>query len=727
MTGFWLVIVVAGMVAQERPLSPLESMTQAVAAMSEASLNQAQASRRVHAAMDARRRAIDVLKTHPDRPRWMVDQAVDLFFRAINFRGAAPLAVWGGGGGEQMERVAQWAKQMREMTAAAQQRSGGFAGEEADRIAMQLSFLRGVSAMLVATTGDHDDRRQRLLHEAITVLRPLAYDLSGPPGVIASCYAGAGLVSIGDTDEGRVLLARAMQQREVDAVHATVAAAQLWALDDASVGTRLRWRSSLPPDAVEAALLASDAIAQRQTPHEAITTYVQWRHAAAGSSWSEDDVDATFDQRVLGIGDVAQGHDTPPEVIIARAGSGAAASYEVLIDAATKLSHRQRARSLLLAARAAAREGDVAKARDACLAAADAWSQWADRADAQMVILTGRDPDPRGVLLACATRQGHLPRSSSDAWNVFAMEVAVSAGSIEAATSAIASVSAAGLRDRDLRSRTSRCLLNLHAGVSLDHPAIRVAMSRVEAAWERGEADDLATTLRLALAQRHAQAGERDAAMTCIDRLPQDHDPLTTATYQLAATPPTMPAEQVEFLQAIAAIDAPQAAALAVPIARRLVHGDRWPLDPVGVDLAGPLAVLVRESLGDSEDGLLLVADLYRLAKEYAPAARLYDRIKTPTIEATLGHAEAMRHCDSGDLLGAMARYRRVIESSPPSSTPWWVANLRQLEVLAESWVHLERIGPAINRLRAHDPELGSPSLRRRFQRLLTPSRGVRP
>ena len=93
MTGFWLVIVVAGMVAQERPLSPLESMTQAVAAMSEASLNQAQASRRVHAAMDARRRAIDVLKTHPDRPRWMVDQAVDLFFRAINFRGAASLAV----------------------------------------------------------------------------------------------------------------------------------------------------------------------------------------------------------------------------------------------------------------------------------------------------------------------------------------------------------------------------------------------------------------------------------------------------------------------------------------------------------------------------------------------------------------------------------------------------------------------------------------------------------
>ena len=71
------------------------------------------------------------------------------------------------------------------------------------------------------------------------------------------------------------------------------------------------------------------------------------------------------------------------------------------------------------------------------------------------------------------------------------------------------------------------------------------------------------------------------------------------------------------------------------------------------------------------------------------------------------------------DLTEAIALYRRIAAGSTEGSPAWWLAELRQLQILRRVGRELDRIGPRIGRLRATDPELGGEGLRREFEALL--------
>ncbi len=71
------------------------------------------------------------------------------------------------------------------------------------------------------------------------------------------------------------------------------------------------------------------------------------------------------------------------------------------------------------------------------------------------------------------------------------------------------------------------------------------------------------------------------------------------------------------------------------------------------------------------------------------------------------------------DLTEAIVLYRRIAAGSPEGSPAWWLAELRQLQILRRVGRELDRIGPRIARLRELDPDLGGEGLRREFEALL--------
>jgi hypothetical protein len=71
------------------------------------------------------------------------------------------------------------------------------------------------------------------------------------------------------------------------------------------------------------------------------------------------------------------------------------------------------------------------------------------------------------------------------------------------------------------------------------------------------------------------------------------------------------------------------------------------------------------------------------------------------------------------DLTEAIVLYRRIAAGSPEGSPAWWLAELRQLQILRRVGRELERIGPRIARLRELDPDLGGEGFRREFEALL--------
>jgi len=66
-----------------------------------------------------------------------------------------------------------------------------------------------------------------------------------------------------------------------------------------------------------------------------------------------------------------------------------------------------------------------------------------------------------------------------------------------------------------------------------------------------------------------------------------------------------------------------------------------------------------------------------------------------------------------------MRLYRRIAAGSPAESPFWWLAELRQLQILERVGRDVDRIPPRIERLRAIDADLGGEGLRRQFESLL--------
>ena len=168
---------------------------------------------------------------------------------------------------------------------------------------------------------------------------------------------------------------------------------------------------------------------------------------------------------------------------------------------------------------------------------------------------------------------------------------------------------------------------------------------------------------------------------------------------------------------------------VALAAARRAEgDGDSERAARIGRESAGPLA----EALLAWADGratpprtrqLLLVSEGLRRAGRPTPALEVVRRIDArfgSVREVVIERAECLFAAGRlEDLAEAMTLYRRIAASSEEESPAWWLAELRQLQVLRRVGRDSHRIPPRIERLRQVDGELGGEGIRREFEALL--------
>ncbi len=150
-------------------------------------------------------------------------------------------------------------------------------------------------------------------------------------------------------------------------------------------------------------------------------------------------------------------------------------------------------------------------------------------------------------------------------------------------------------------------------------------------------------------------------------------------------------------------------------------------LVPLADALASWLASNANLSIDDRKAYLLRLAEAHRTSARFADALPLYlelVRLNPDGLEATLGQAECLFALgrDSNDtdkLADAMRIYRRIGAGEPDAlGEPWWLAQLRMLQILDITGRNTQQIVPRILQLRQRDPALGGEHLKREFDTL---------
>lgn len=163
-------------------------------------------------------------------------------------------------------------------------------------------------------------------------------------------------------------------------------------------------------------------------------------------------------------------------------------------------------------------------------------------------------------------------------------------------------------------------------------------------------------------------------------------------------------------------------------IRRADAAGDRDRVTRIGTESAGPLAEALLAWLDSRRTpppprSVLLIAEGLRRAGRPTEAARSLERLDERfggVREYAVERAECLYAIGGFDELSeAMRLYRRIAAGSPPESPDWWLAELRQLQILERVGRDVERIPPRIERLRAIDPDLGGEGVRRQFEAIL--------
>ncbi len=163
-------------------------------------------------------------------------------------------------------------------------------------------------------------------------------------------------------------------------------------------------------------------------------------------------------------------------------------------------------------------------------------------------------------------------------------------------------------------------------------------------------------------------------------------------------------------------------------IRRADAEGDRDRAARIGSESAGPLAVallawLDARSTPPPPRSILLVAEGLRRAARPTEALQALDRLDERygnIREYAVERAECLYAIAGLDQLAdAMRLYRRIAAGSPAESPFWWLAELRQLQILERVGRDVDRIPSRIERLRAIDADLGGEGLRRQFESLL--------
>ena len=87
------------------------------------------------------------------------------------------------------------------------------------------------------------------------------------------------------------------------------------------------------------------------------------------------------------------------------------------------------------------------------------------------------------------------------------------------------------------------------------------------------------------------------------------------------------------------------------------------------------------------------------------------------SLETLLGRAECL--FELGKDAEAMPLFARIAVTLGPSAEPYWLAELRMLQILDRVGRNTHRITPHIRMLQRNHPELGGEEYRREFERLL--------
>lgn len=260
-------------------------------------------------------------------------------------------------------------------------------------------------------------------------------------------------------------------------------------------------------------------------------------------------------------------------------------------------------------------------------------------------------------------------------------------------------IDAAAYRRLGIRVALARARLHLLA----DRPAaalVEVATIRGEGGLTREQAVE-SVRIRLAAFDR---LGRSEDAAAELQRLGEQGDSESGALLE----------SRLE-----AALDSARLAELA---------GDEQRSRRIGQEVAAPLAEALLSWL-EAQDQLasgrriLLCAEGLRRGGRPTTALAALDRLGGSfenVREHVLERAECLYEIGSlEELARAMNLYRRLGAASPPQSPMWWLAELRQLQILRRVGRELDRIGPRIGRLRELNGDFGGEGLRRQFEALL--------
>jgi tetratricopeptide (TPR) repeat protein len=141
-----------------------------------------------------------------------------------------------------------------------------------------------------------------------------------------------------------------------------------------------------------------------------------------------------------------------------------------------------------------------------------------------------------------------------------------------------------------------------------------------------------------------------------------------------------------------------------------------------------PLAEILDAWLAEGPEGDVTAprsrtADGFRLAGRFADGLRQYDRLledHPDALQFVTGRAECLYGMgDEASLAAAMPAFKRIAAlGSQDGGEAYWLAQLRQLQILDRVGRNTAKIGPQIERLRQDDPLMGGERFRRQFDAL---------
>jgi hypothetical protein len=692
----------------------------------------------------------ETIRANPDDPRlpvWLADQAEDCFTVALPAGGDVDRTLYGLAGPDARRRVRRLAVEMaaaadrsEEAAKAVIERTGEGAppADLAERLSTverprRIPLLRALADVLQVEMAEFEAGRRRALAEsAIARIDTLLPELDDRTASVVARYAGLTAARIGEERIASRFLSLARQKALDDEALATLA--DLAALRAAGL---LRGASSAAEaagvlrgagsPARQLAIAELEARLRRQAEGETgeapASGLLAWtfpftdllrRSKPDQASMLRDLAIARLAQ-VVTDGTPLPGGEPMATLASAHRALDAGGTGEDLRETLERMAGDAQTPPTL-------RAGALRTLARMDMAA----DRWAESADRSLQLARSHPLDPASTpAIALAVRIARELDRASDGADAVArqrLERAVALGIAaypEHADQALWQLerqvlaAEASMEGRPCELRDVDPLLPAPADPAVEGLRARLAVARAWAALERNEASAALEALRAGsppapgrTAQR--RLGVRLAALTELDRDALADDEVAKDARQ-------------------------RVNAAALERLARLMPSQRLPVEPIlepgpGSARARRLAATIRPDPALTAADWTLVADVLRLNGEHGRALEACERaleLQPDALEALQARAESARALGGeANLAEAMSALRRVLagretgDETAQRDRDWWLAQLRQLQVLRAAGRFDERARMRLNRLRAVDAELGGAEFRDAFETL---------